>query len=258
MNKEVCWNITARCNQNCKYCHRFLNITELSFEDNEKILESLYKSGVTHITWTGGEALLYKGIEKLIKKSYELGIKNKLITNGKLLTNRKIDELEKYLHNITLSLDSIFDDTNDELGRGRNHFREIKRILDYISLKKYDINLCINSVACKINLNEFKELILFLNNYSQIKRWRVFKFMPLRERAIINNSIFEISLNEYYNVVKQIKEETKILEIDTRIEEDMEKKYVLIIANGDIIITDNGIDKKMGNALTDSLDKYLK
>ncbi|MDQ9924341.1 hypothetical protein RFW93_19600, partial [Acinetobacter baumannii] len=65
--------------------------------------------------------------------------------------------------------------------------------------------------------------------------------MPLRERAIINNSIFEISLNEYYNVVKQIKEETKILEIDTRIEEDMEKKYVLIIANGDIIITDNGI-----------------
>ena len=63
--KEICWNITARCNQNCKYCHRFQNPKDLSFEDNNRILDNLIASGVKNITWTGGEALLVNGIDEL-------------------------------------------------------------------------------------------------------------------------------------------------------------------------------------------------
>lgn len=257
MNKEICWNITARCNQKCKYCHRFLNIRELSISENELILENLYNSGVTHITWTGGEALIYNGIEKLIKKSYELGIKNKLITNGKLLTNKKIDELYPFLESITLSLDSIKSKTNEQLGRGSNHFQEIKRILDYITTSNYDLDICINSVVCKYNLSDFNLLTEFLNDYKIIKRWRVFKFMPLREKALINNNLFEISLDSYYKVINGIKGKATIPKIDTRIEKDMEKKYILIIANGDIIVTDNGVDKKVGNAIIDSFIEVM-
>lgn len=256
MEKEICWNITARCNQNCKYCHRFLNIMDLTYDKNLNILNNLKNSGITSITWTGGEALLLNGIDDLLKISYEKGIKNKIITNGKLLTRERIDKIYKYLDSITLSIDSINNDINDSLGRGRNHFEEIKEILDYIKEKKYDVKIRINSVVCKNNIGDFKDLTNFLNNYD-IYSWRIFKFMPLREKAVINKESFDVSLNNYNEVVKYIKLNSKIENIDTRIEEDMEKKYVLILANGDIVITNKGKDEKVGNALNDYLYKYL-
>ncbi len=256
MEKEICWNITARCNQNCKYCHRFLNIMDLTYDENLNILNNLENSGITSITWTGGEALLLNGIDDLLKISYEKRIKNKIITNGKLLTREKIDKIYKYLDSITLSIDSINDDINDSLGRGRNHFEEIKEILDYIKEKKYNVKIRINSVVCKNNKDDFKDLTNFLNNYD-IYSWRIFKFMPLREKAVMNKESFDVSLDNYNEVVNYIKQNSKIKIIDTRIEEDMEKKYVLILANGDIVITNNGKDEKVGNALNDYLVKYL-
>ena len=256
MEKEVCWNITARCNQSCKYCHRFLKVKDLPYEKNLYILNNLISSGINNITWTGGEALLLDRIDDLLKYSYEKGMKNKLITNGKLLTPDRIDKIYKYLDSITLSIDSIDDDINDLLGRGRTHFQEIKKILDYIKLKKYDVKIRINSVVCKTNLNSIDKLISFLNNYN-IYSWRVFKFMPLREKAVINKEMFDISMKEYHDIVKNLKEKSNIKNIDTRVEEDMESKYILILANGDIVITNNSRDEKVGNALTNSLVEYL-
>lgn len=254
--KEICWNITARCNQNCKYCHRFLNVKDLTLDENLTILKNLIDAGVNCITWTGGEALLLDGIDELLKYSYEHNIKNKIITNGKLLTPEKIDKIYRYLDSVTLSIDSIDDDINDSLGRGREHRSEIKEILDYIKFKKYNVKVRINSVVCKNNIDVFDNLIAFLNDYD-IYSWRIFKFMPLREKAVVNKEKFNITMNEYLDVVLKVKENSKIKNIDTRIEEDMEKKYILILANGDIVITNNGKDEKVGNALYDSIEDYV-
>lgn len=256
MKKEICWNITSRCNQNCKYCHRFLNIKELSFNDNMTILSKLINMNVKNITWTGGEALLFDGIDELLAEAYNHGIKNKLITNGKLLTNERIDKIFKYLDSVTLSIDSINDNINDDLGRGYNHFQEIKDILDYLEFKNYNVKIRINSVVCRNNLDGFKELVKFLNNYN-IYSWRLFKFIPLRETAKINKELFDITNDEYEEAVSYIKKNSNCLKIDTRIPIDMENKYVLILANGDVVKTLEGEDVKIGNAIVNPLKNML-
>lgn len=245
--KRVCWNITTKCNQNCKYCHRFLGIKDLSYEENKEILNNLIKDGVNNITWTGGEALLYPNLKSLLEISKENGIKNKLITNGMVLAqNENMREILDYLDSLTLSLDTINDNTNEELGRGRNHFEDVKIILDYV--KDKDLKVNINTVVSRKNINEMEELGEFLNNYN-ISKWKFFKFMPLRETAEKNKNEFEITDAEFEQTKNVFKHFGNIGETDFRQEKDMEDKYTLLIANGDIIKTENGVDVKKGNAL---------
>lgn len=245
--KRVCWNITTKCNQNCKYCHRFLGINDLTYEENKEILNNLIKDGVNNITWTGGEALLYPNLKELLKISQENGIKNKLITNGMVLAqNENMRDILDYLYSLTLSLDTINDDTNEELGRGRNHFEEVKTILDYVKNKNLKVN--INTVVSKKNINEMEQLGEFLNNYN-ISKWKFFKFMPLRETAEKNKNEFEITDAEFEQTKNVFRHFGNIEETDFRQEKDMEDKYTLLIANGDIIKTEHGVDVKKGNAL---------
>lgn len=255
IKKKVCWNIVSRCNQNCKYCHRFINIRELDYKENEKILYNLIRDGITHITWTGGEALLYPELYKLIKISKENGIYNRIITNGKLLEQNY--EILNYLDDLTMSLDSINSKTNDILGRGEKHFTNIHNILDYINSGNYKkLKVNINTVVNKQNLGEIEELGDFLNNY-KIGIWKLYQFMPLRESAEKNREIFEITNFEFDNVLRKVYEKYEnISSVTFKKQEDLEKN-ILILANGDIIKTENGIDFLLGDAINDNVVKYI-
>lgn len=253
--RKVCWNITARCNQNCLYCHRFLNVRELSYEKNKQILDNLIRDGVTHITWTGGEALLYPDLYKLIKFSKENGVYNRVITNGKLLVDNY--DVLNYLSDLTISLDSIRPQTNLKLGRGEKHFENIKNILDYIQNGKYKkLKVNVNTVVNKQNINEIKELGEFLNQY-KIGIWKLYNFIPLRETAQKNRQLFEITESEFDNAFQEVYEKYEnINNIVSKKQKELEKD-VLIIADGSIIKTEKGIDFLLGNALTNNVIKYI-
>ena len=249
MNFELCWNITARCNENCKYCHRFLSPKDLTREENFKILNNIINSEVKNVTFTGGEALLMPYLSELILFCSDNNIKSKLITNGRLFTEKCFNRIRKSLNYLNISLDSISKETNLLLGRGGEHFENIKKCLSLVANSQ--INLSINSVATKLNKNDLFELAKFLSN-KNISEWRIFKFMPLREKAKVNEKEFEISQDEYEKLINDLLNISN-LNIVTRQVEDFEKQYLLILANGDIVVTKDGQDIVLGNALTDDL-----
>ncbi len=120
-------SVTDRCNMRCTYCmpravfdenYAYLPRAELlTFEEIERVARVFADLGVQKIRLTGGEPLLRRGIEKLIERLALLRtlqgapVEIALTTNAVLLAQKAIALKAAGLSRLTVSLDSLKDDT---------------------------------------------------------------------------------------------------------------------------------------------------
>ena len=115
-------SVTDRCNFRCVYCmpkevfgrgYRFMDRKELlTFEELERIARAFVSHGVEKIRITGGEPLLRRDLEVLVRQLTAIGgLDVTLTTNGALLAQKASVLRDAGLQRVTVSLDSIDDDT---------------------------------------------------------------------------------------------------------------------------------------------------
>jgi cyclic pyranopterin phosphate synthase len=116
-------SVTDRCNFRCVYCmprdvfghgYRFMDRKELlTFEEIERVARAFTAHGVRKIRITGGEPLLRRDLEVLVERLAAIdGIEDlTLTTNGALLTQKARALAAAGLSRVTVSLDSLDDET---------------------------------------------------------------------------------------------------------------------------------------------------
>lgn len=78
--------LTYRCQNDCGHCYNETKEKkELAVDEWKSVIDKLWRAGVPHIVFTGGEPTLYRGLEELIARSEEHGQITGMITNGRSL-----------------------------------------------------------------------------------------------------------------------------------------------------------------------------
>lgn len=193
---SLCWNITEKCNEQCKFCYR-RKCPDNTLEENIRIFDNLSKVPIGKISFCGGEPLLYPDLFSLVNyiKDKNPDIKLSMTTNGKCLDDELLKDILKYFDWLSFSIDSSNPDTNELMGRGINHLDKVIELLE-----KCDnlIKIKINTVVNKMNKDDLEEIYQLISLYN-INRWKLFRFFPIRD-AVNYRSLFYLSDQESHNI----------------------------------------------------------
>ncbi len=258
MIERICWNITSKCNENCGFCFRDNSRLDLSLDENLIIANKLIQSDIKHISFSGGEALLYAGIYQIIPVFYRSNISTTMISNCKELNEEIMQNVSHYLDWISIPIDSI---RYIPGMRDNGHIKNVERVLNSVKTGM-GIQIKINTVVSKQNVFDLPQILEFITKYKCVSRWNIFEFTPLRGKANLNRDYYSISSDDDQFVCKFLSEiaylEDKI-SIKYKRKKTIENSYFVISPNGDITYnSSDGTEIIWGNLLYDSIESIEK
>ena len=166
---RILWEITPKCNMNCKHCLFYQNnkkglTKEISTEDAYKIIDNISRDkSVTAIWLSGGEPLLRKDIVEICQYITNRNIVPSLSTNGILLTPELIKKLYnagiRYIH---LSLDGSTSKTHDTLRGVNGAYDKLMIVMDM--LKDSQIKTGASFMVTEDSISEIDDVIKIAKN----------------------------------------------------------------------------------------------
>lgn len=229
--EKITFNLhfTDFCNFNCKHCFVAKQNKELSFADIKLIGDELAKFSrdnniAVRVNLAGGEPFCSPNLQPIIDYYYSLGLKLSIITNGFYLNEDFIKENSNKLSMIGISVDSLNEDVNRNIGRCTKEkmiISETEIISKCALIKKYGIklkiNICINSLNKEEDFSNFIELV----KPDRLKFLRV---------LCTRNNCFEISNKDWKEITDKYSSYEPVFEDN----ECMRQKYFIIDSEGNL------------------------
>lgn len=188
------WHITSKCNYNCTFCYaRNLKGELKDLLKANDVLYHLGNLGITKINFVGGEPMMHPLIFESVELAKDMGFTTSITTNGSLCNEDTIARFDGTLDWMGLSLDSVSEITEIELGRGTgNHLAHILELSNLI--RESGIKLKINTtITKKTYMEDMQPLIEQLTP----DRWKVFQFLHVKGQNDHAVPLFALSPDEF-------------------------------------------------------------
>jgi len=222
MNTEIKHNnfvlrisATAACNLNCKYCNPNRKVDPeniLSDKDLLEIIQAGIASGLTRVTWTGGEPTIRKDFVQLVRKAKELGIHEQSLSTNGISYFKIADELkESGLNRVNISLDTL----------DRNQYMEITGF-DWLNLVRKSIEKCvelydhakINCIISKNNFNAIDDLVTFAETFQGKFTVRFLEIVPCGGLYELDSTIFDKQFVTFFEVLDQLRKYGELFPVE--------------------------------------------
>lgn len=185
---EVVIEVTPRCNLDCRLCFNKASFAkksrlqkEMSTDYIKKIIDSITKSSIPQVRFSGGEPLLREDIFDLMKYAKAKGLRVWLNTNATLITEKNITKLEKYVENVLVPFNGYDAKTNFEWTKTKNNFKN--KLKGIKLLKKSNIAIIrAGTVATKENINDLEKIYDAIKE-NKMDMWEIFRPISSKKEA---------------------------------------------------------------------------
>ncbi len=120
--------LTYRCNNECSHCYnaRPRSTPELETHEWKQILDDLWKLGIPHIVFTGGEPTLRSDLAELVAHAQQNGQITGINTNGRRLSDPAFVEqlVQAGLDHVQITLESHMAEIHDEMVACRGAWKQ--------------------------------------------------------------------------------------------------------------------------------------
>ena len=161
--KKAVWEITNKCNANCRHCCAKSGSQSkkgLEMGDIKMILDDLSKNNFTEIYFGGGEPFLREDIMEILKESLNKMKRVSINTNGSLITEDMANsQIMKELRYVGISLDSLVPSKHNRFRGMAGSWQKAKKSLEILLDK--GVNARVLMTLHKNNYEELEEMIKF-------------------------------------------------------------------------------------------------
>lgn len=255
---RINWSVNNRCPMVCIGCYNTFSPYQLTLDECKMIVQKTKKAGISFITLSGGDPLLWPDLYDLLDYLRQQDICIGIDTTGYTLNEAAIKKLKGAVSYIGLPLDGS-DDQSQKVFRKApvSVFHQTQEVLRLC--QKHQVHVKINTVTHRQNFHHLEAIGNILSQYTCIQDWSIFQWWPLRATDDLCGKM-AIDLDSFKRVTSRLPDQFPNLRIRIRSIQSRSLTH-LFIQNSGLVTTFGSYSQEeiiLGHILRDEFTDILK